>query len=1006
MEGERPFSFKLWVPPRNSLGQVSAVKPQEMVDDSCAFKQPPQPPQAFHKKPTGMESNMQFPALTKVVSSKPTRQDTAKKMAVLPMEKEETPLRSSQLYSKLFEEAEKIKCWKVKMDAEVCQKDRKLADNKRTIEKQQKTIHELQFENESLSMKLEKEMNKNTDLQNKINSTRSICTLLQETIKRSEENMLLFESEREETHHLFLQNSENIQRMSRSFEELCDKAEAGRHDLLKLKDELKECNEVKERCQTEYRIKHQEVTVLHAKLSEKEGELQDILQALRVAQMNCDQLQEAANRNQKILEESKQERQVLLDQLHKAELANQESEECRKAIETTLAENRAQLTKALAEKVHCVEELEKNLNEQAIKHQGILATGEELQVKLTLEMQKVKELGEALGAVTEELKLKTSELEQLKMEETKVLQLTQELESKNSEIQQLMSKLCGIEEQLSVALVNERTSVEEIQRLKGDIELCKIEYEQLTASFAELQHQKEALSLQAQVREDHVKTLEAHLKEREDNEKRIKQEMGKAEEKKRQLRDELESLKASMDEQGRETETMSKRQEDSSKTLQNELTRKEKQMKALEVKINALKARIETKTKVHEDCVKENKDLEKQVATVNEECSKLESKVKELKGELESAAVHHSEELKGAVETHRSSEAELQEKLERLQLSAAVAVRSKEETELTCQHKITEMVALMDKHKSQYDKMLGEKDAELDEKRKKEAQIQAEKQALELEMSKLKVQNLDLKKKLENETKEKENMKHEVSTLNKKMKSLKEDIKARKRHPLTPVKKSNSLKDTASPKSSTNSRQDIFDFINDQENEGCENETVQRKAMVTPQLKRTLQKELPTAVTPALSVSSTPAQKLKPVDFAAKVSESGTVKALWSSGNKAVVTPRIKSYRIRTPPSPGKSKLLGRSTMELDPKSDSSELNESLSFSVPSGPLKRRLNPVDSGPLRQQGNLHKRLESPVDFRSPATALKLAAVKRLRDMNWIAVTNSDKRKKKALGKIFE
>ncbi|KAJ8399566.1 hypothetical protein AAFF_G00409770 [Aldrovandia affinis] len=63
------------------------------------------------------------------------------------------------------------------------------------------------------------------------------------------------------------------------------------------------------------------------------------------------------------------------------------------------------------------------------------------------------------------------------------------------------------------------------------------------------------------------------------------------------------------------------------------------------------------------------------------------------------------------------------------------------------------------------------------------------------------------------------------------------------------------------------------------------------------------------------------------------VSETGILKTSWSSGNQVAITPRIKSYRIRIPPSPWKSALLGRNTLELDAKSDSSEQNDSLALS-------------------------------------------------------------------------
>ncbi|KAG9352841.1 hypothetical protein JZ751_017417 [Albula glossodonta] len=141
MDKERPFNFKLLVPPRICPGQVSAVKPQEITDDSCGFVQPLQTVSKSFDK----ESKMPFPATSMVTPSKSTRQDAARKIAVMPMEKEETTtMRSSQLYSRLFEEAEKIKCWKAKMELEIGQNDRKLQENKRTIENQRKAIQELQ----------------------------------------------------------------------------------------------------------------------------------------------------------------------------------------------------------------------------------------------------------------------------------------------------------------------------------------------------------------------------------------------------------------------------------------------------------------------------------------------------------------------------------------------------------------------------------------------------------------------------------------------------------------------------------------------------------------------------------------------------------------------------------------------------------------------------------------------------------------------------------------------
>lgn len=51
---------------------------------------------------------------------------------------------SVQLFSKLFDEVEKIRTWKVQTDSDTVENERKLQETKRTIESQRRTIQELQ----------------------------------------------------------------------------------------------------------------------------------------------------------------------------------------------------------------------------------------------------------------------------------------------------------------------------------------------------------------------------------------------------------------------------------------------------------------------------------------------------------------------------------------------------------------------------------------------------------------------------------------------------------------------------------------------------------------------------------------------------------------------------------------------------------------------------------------------------------------------------------------------
>lgn len=53
---------------------------------------------------------------------------------------------SVQLFSKLFDEVEKIRCWKVQTNSDNVEKERRLHQNGRTIESLQRTIQELQVQ--------------------------------------------------------------------------------------------------------------------------------------------------------------------------------------------------------------------------------------------------------------------------------------------------------------------------------------------------------------------------------------------------------------------------------------------------------------------------------------------------------------------------------------------------------------------------------------------------------------------------------------------------------------------------------------------------------------------------------------------------------------------------------------------------------------------------------------------------------------------------------------------
>uniref|UniRef100_A0A665TCR9 Synaptonemal complex protein 1 n=1 Tax=Echeneis naucrates TaxID=173247 RepID=A0A665TCR9_ECHNA len=637
MDREGGFNFKLLVPPRVNIGQTSAVRPQE-TNILCLFNM--------------FSTSVYLPLFVTI------------------FQKNSNP---AQLCSKLFDEVEKIKFWKVKVDSDIALKERGLQDNKRTIETQRKAIQELQFENESLSIKLEEQISENEDLRNKNNATRNLCNILKDTFQRSAEKMQLFESEREETQQLLMENSETIQKLIAGFESLRIQAEADQQETRKMKEGLLQFEELKEKYYQEYNTKEEEVW-LQIKLKMKENELQKIVLDFNETQKHCKELQEV--------------------------------------------------------------------------------TIQDLEGQLFTEIKKNKE--------------HTFKLEELRRDIT-------------------------LHKSTRKRFANAKYTVLKIHLL-----------------FI------------------YLKTVDLYIFQNKILKKQITKEIAK------------------------------------STQLENDINRSHDESQNLK-KLN---------DEVHQKLLKD-------------------------------------------LECKRACAAQLENEVI-LIIPTAEATKNKEDAELKCQQKIADMVALMEKHKSQYDRMVEEKDAELTEKKKKVNEAVANGQSLELDLSKYKTENDQLKNQLKTETSKKV-----CCSLN-------------------PLKFYFWV---------------FFQFF-----------------FFFFFFTFHYYKDGGYSVTQKGSVS-----KRHIFEF------SKTMKA--PSSNKD--NRSVGSYRIRTPPS-AKKAALGKSTIEFDPKSDSSDQNDLLTFAnAPTSNFSISLSKLDT---------FKKIQSPVTHKSPGNTLKLAAMKRMRDAGWTAVTGCDKKKK--------
>ncbi|KAM8914934.1 synaptonemal complex protein 1 [Spinachia spinachia] len=986
MERDRRFNFKLLVPSRVKSGHVSAVRPQDIVDnrgDAMTTLQ------QGNSEGSGKEPSVPFPNKSAVA---PTRPELPRMKVVLPMEKAEDHCTPGQLYSKLFDEVDKIKFWKLKVDSEHVQNERKLQENKRTIETQRKAIQELQFGNESLSVKLEEQISENEDLRNKNNATRNLCNILKVTFQRSAEKMHLFESEREETHNLFMENSGSIQKLIAAFESLRVQAEADQQETQKVKEALLQFEDLKVKYDQEYNMKEKKVALLQTKMKEKENEREKLLLDLNETQKHCKQLQEATNEQNELLKSSKQEQEFLLQRLNAAEQHCKETEKKRGAISATLAQSREELDLSLQELTRVknqqadkLEEIQKSLAieiqrsvelkdnlvennkelerrntllgeraEECVVKDGQIQTLkdeldarskwlESLKGEMEITQLRVEELAAELSKKTEEVQLFQRDAELEKNERDRLKKTCEAAENAQEDLKQKVTvteiKVQDLEEQLNTEMEKNKEQTLQMEQLRKGLVQQKLKNTKLSSAFNELQCEKTALQQQFESGSSNVKAAEANTKASEEKVVKLTKETQRLEEENQRLREEVNTIKTQTQVMYQETETLQKKFEENCEHLQEEMTEKDNRIKSVETKLCNLRKKLETKCKAQDGFQKENKMLQKQLVKENAKSSQLQITIIALQEESQNLKQlnedHHI--LRRDLESKSSLVAELENGLQKLRLAAVEAIKVKEDAELKCQHKIADMVALMEKHKSQYDRMIEEKDAELNEKRRKEVEAAASTKSLELGLTKHKADNEQMKRQLETERAKKQKVQTELSDLKKVISSTK-----------------------------------------------------------IPQVSEAKNKQAPASQEKRRRCSKTEDSALKRHTFnfsASRRTQSDTE----SITTSRAATPKTKAYRIMTPPSAEKGACWGRSAMELDFKSDSSDQTDLLTFA--SAPP-----PNFSSSQLSKRNISDKNQSPVTHKSPGNSLKFAAMKRMRDAGWTAVTR-DKKTKTTSENIF-
>uniref|UniRef100_A0A8C3VLD0 Synaptonemal complex protein 1 n=1 Tax=Catagonus wagneri TaxID=51154 RepID=A0A8C3VLD0_9CETA len=731
MEKQKPF--KLFVPPRLSSSQVSAVKPQTLGGDSNFFK-------GFNKcveddfgfafPVTNLSRNGENidsdPALQKVnflpMLEQVDNSDSSHYQEGLKDSDFENSEPMSRLYSKLYKEAEKIKKWKVGVESELKQKENKLQENRKIIEAQRKAIQELQFENEKVSLKLEEGIQENKDLIKENNATRHLCNLLKETCARSAEKMKKYEYEREETRQVYVDLNSNIEKMIIAFEELRVQAENSRLEMhFKLKEDYEKIQRLEEEYKKEVNDKEKQVSLLLIQNTEKENKMKDLTFLLEESRDKVIQLEEKTKLQNENLKESNEKQDHLTSELEDIKMSLQRSVSTQKAFEEDLQIATKKIHQLTGEKEAQMEEFNKAKAAHSFVVTELNTTICNLKALLTAEQQRLEKSEDDLKVLTTELQKKASELEEMtklknnkevELEELKEIlaenqklldekkqfeRIAEELKQAEQDLTGLLQirekKMHDLEIQLAAIATSEQHYSKLVKELKTELENEKFKNTELTVSYNKLSQEKEELAQKASDMALEVKKQQEVINNSRKQEEKMLKQIENLEERKTQLRNELESVREELKQKGDEVKC--------------KLDKSEENVSKLELELESTKQKFKEMTDSYQKEIEDKKLSEEN-----------------LLGEVDKAKVIADE-----------------------------AVRLQKEIDIRCQHKIAEMVALMEKHKHQYDKIVEERDSELGLHKSREQEQSLIKTSLEKLKREAKENIVTLKEKMDKEDK-------------------------------------------------------------------------------------------------------------------------------------------------------------------------------------------------------------------------------------------------------------
>ncbi|KAK6986705.1 synaptonemal complex protein 1-like isoform X1 [Biomphalaria glabrata] len=574
----------------------------------------------------------------------------------------------SSLHARLQREADRIRNWRLQMELELQEKEKKMFEASSRMEAMKKSLLEFQLKNQRASSKLQEELKSKEELLERVNSTRELCNLLKNHASKLEDKLNYFENTKMELQEIEKQYCDNFEMLNSRLKNLQISAQITQKKLESQVNTLKEENDLREQemssklnaCELEnQRFKNQvedansSVHKLQTILSVKNCELHDLTTSIDTLNEKTANLSKQLEVKELELVESSakmfnlQEDKNNLEnrlQILETELITQKTNNDRKSSE--MVQSKEVLEKKL-EKVH--EEFQTSKEKLDDIHHQLDTCKQKLAETLTIvdNLNKTND-NLLLEKINSEMQLDMQDF-QLNNFKVMIAEDKEEIHRLNGEISDLNAKLdrenlCRSKYQdeihtlqikIDELLLEQEEKVEKIDSLTKELKIAQERNSLLERTLSEKENHLNSVESGTGKLEQKVKDKSLqiqNLKEQLlDCEKKIQKAKGDLDSKSKLINDmtaTIKELKSSTLQQNKELETSAlkleafifKESEQSS-----EIQKLSSIVKELSEKITENENSLEIQTSKITTCLKHNRELEKQLKNVR---SKLECEEK------------------------------------------------------------------------------------------------------------------------------------------------------------------------------------------------------------------------------------------------------------------------------------------------------------------------------------------------------------------------------------------